>query len=388
MVNMFDSLSDLCEYMDLEPAEEQNLPAPAMRKRAGRDLEVSHAALPNGKQIALLKTLLTSACERDCNYCPFRAGRDFRRATLRPDEMAQAFMAMTRAGIVEGLFLSSGILKGGVYTQDQLIDTAEILRHKFGFKGYLHLKIMPGCEYDQVKKAMQLADRVSVNLEAPNEERLTGLAPHKNFFDELFRSLKWIHHIRTHYEPDSAIKGHWPSMTTQFVVGAVGESDLELLSTTARLQQEMSLSRAYFSAFHPIQDTPLENNPATHPLRQHRLYQASFLLRDYGYDLEDLPFETNGNLPIQIDPKLAWAKENLSERPVEINQADRNLLLRLPGVGPKSVKAILTARRKGTIQNISDLKKLGINIQNALPFILLDGKPPARQLFFWALDQA
>jgi len=226
MVNMFDSLSDLCEYMDLEPAEEQNLPAPAMRKRAGRDLEVSHAALPNGKQIALLKTLLTSACERDCNYCPFRAGRDFRRATLRPDEMAQAFMAMTRAGIVEGLFLSSGILKGGVYTQDQLIDTAEILRHKFGFKGYLHLKIMPGCEYDQVKRAMQLADRVSVNLEAPNEERLTGLAPHKNFFDELFRSLKWIHHIRTHYEPDSAIKGHWPSMTTQFVVGAVGESDL------------------------------------------------------------------------------------------------------------------------------------------------------------------
>jgi len=384
---MFNSLNNLSEYMDLEPAEEQNCPSPATRKRATRDLEVSHAALPNGKQITLLKTLLTSACERDCNYCPFRAGRDFRRATLQPDEMAQAFMALSRAGIAEGLFLSSGIVKGGVHTQDQLIDTAEILRNKYGFKGYLHLKIMPGSEFDQVKRAMQLADRVSVNLEAPNEERLTELAPHKKFFDELFRSLKWIHQIRTHFEPSATIKGHWPSMTTQFVVGAVGESDLELLATTARLQQEMSLSRAYFSAFHPIQNTPLESTPATHPLRQHRLYQASFLLRDYGYDLEDLPFETTGNLPIQIDPKLAWAKENLCERPVEINRADRNLLLRLPGVGPKSVKAILAARRKGTIQNISDLKKLGINIQNVLPFILLDGKPPARQLFLWAADQ-
>ncbi len=246
---MYNLLIGLIGYMDLEPAEEQGCPSPARQKRGANDPEVSLAMLPNGRQIALLKTLLTSACERDCNYCPFRAGRDFRRATLRPDEMAETFMGMVRAGIAQGLFLSSGIVNGGMHTQDQIIDTAEILRHKFGFKGYLHLKIMPGSEYEQVKKTMELADRVSVNLEAPNAERLTRLAPHKNFFEELLTPLKSIQQTKDNFEPEDTFKGHWPSLTTQFVVGAVGESDLELLTTTAKLQQEMGLSSGLFLCF-------------------------------------------------------------------------------------------------------------------------------------------
>ncbi|HSO27816.1 MAG TPA: radical SAM protein, partial [Anaerolineales bacterium] len=215
--------------MDLEPAEEVGA-AGARRtpKRVPSEaLCVSHAALPNGQQIKLLKTLLTSACERNCNYCPFRAGRDYRRATFSPADMAQTFMAIHRTGIVEGLFLSSGVVSGGVSTQDKLLDTADILRNRYGYRGYLHLKLMPGAEFDQVFRAMQLADRVSVNLEGPNTARLERLAPRKTF-EELYQPLQWAEKIRRSYPRRLGWQGLWPSSTTQFVVGAVGESDLEL----------------------------------------------------------------------------------------------------------------------------------------------------------------
>lgn len=368
--------------MNLEPAEDTNDTGRSGRKM--RDsLNVSHALLPNGKQISLLKTLLTSACERNCYYCPFRAGRDFHRASMGPDEMARAFMSLRKAGIVEGIFLSSGIAGGSIRTQDQLIATAEILRTKCGFQGYIHLKLMPGIEQAQVERSMQFADRVSLNLEAPNTERLEKLAPRKSFLDELFQTLKWVEDIRRNRSQEHGWRGRWPSLTTQYVVGAVGESDLELLSTTAYLHDHFGLSRAYFSAFHPIADTPFENLPAETPVREHHLYQASFLLRDYGFSLEELPFNENGSLPNTIDPKTAWAQVHLVELPVEVNKADRRQLLRIPGIGPKGADAIMAARKRGTIYNLEDLNKIGVNPSRSIPYILLNGKRPNKQLSLW-----
>ncbi len=386
----FVRLQMLTSQMELEPAEERRAERSVEASRANRpvcftpkqrDAVFIHPAqLPNGQNIKLLKTLLTSACERDCFYCPFRAGRDFRRATFKPEEFASVFMELNRTGAAEGMFLSSGLAGGGVRTQDKLLDTADILRRKHSFGGYIHLKIMPGAEKAQVERAMQLADRVSVNLEAPSTERLARLAPHKHFLDELLQPLKWVEEIRKTQPAHKGWNGRWPSTTTQFVVGGADESDLELLTTTSWLNKNVRLKRAYFSAFHPIADTPLENKTATDPLREHRLYQASFLLRDYGFDLEDLPFVDDGFLPLRTDPKLAWAQINLSERPLEINRAEKRELLRIPGIGPKGAEAILSARRKGKLRDLSSLRRLGIIPERVAPFVLMDGKRVDRQL--------
>jgi predicted DNA-binding helix-hairpin-helix protein len=198
--------------------------------------------------------------------------------------------------------------------------------------------------------------------------------------EELLRPLKWIDAIRCSQPVSQAWNGRWPSTTTQFVVGAAGESDLELMTTTSALNQQVHLARAYFSGFSPIQGTPLENLPPNNPWREHRLYQASFLLRDYGFDLEELPFAGDGNLPLGTDPKLAWARVNLSEAPIEINRAERNELLRIPGVGPKTAQAILAARRVNKIRGLNDLRSLGIPVEKAAPFLLLDGHRTPVQL--------
>jgi predicted DNA-binding helix-hairpin-helix protein len=362
-----------------EPAEEVLVSRrPENRQRANDLAEcVHHAVMPGGKRIALLKTLLTSACERDCRYCAFRQGRDFRRATFSPNELARLFMQLHRSGIAQGIFLSSAIAGGGPDTEDRLISTAQVLRHRHGFQGYIHLKIMPGAERDQIETAMGLADRVSVNLEAPNTRRLSSLAPHKTFNDELLQRLRWIEEIRR------GKPGRWPSSTTQFVVGAGDESDIELLTTTEYLHRQVGLARTYFMAFSPVPDTPLEDRPPTSPWREHRLYQASFLLRDYGFTTEELPFGPGGNLPLESDPKLVWARRHLTQAPVEVNTTSRQDLLRVPGIGPKSADKLLAARRQGRLRNLSDLGKLGISTQRTAPFILLDGRRPPRQLSLW-----
>jgi len=369
-------LKMLSSQMHLEPAEDALCP----QHDHMDEVYLSKAVLPNGQRISLLKTLQTSVCERDCYYCPFRAGRDFHRTSLKPEVMASLFMEIHRAGAVDGIFLSSGIVAGGMYTQDKIIATAEILRHKLGYRGYMHLKIMPGAERAQVVRTMQLADRVSVNLEAPNTKRLSKLAPLKEFTQELIQPLRWVHEIRQNSSPRDAWKGSWPSSVTQFVVGGSGETDVELLSTTDYLYRQLRLSRTYFSPFSPVEDTPLENLPPTPLVRQHRLYQSSYLLRDYDFDLEELPFNQSGNLPTNIDPKLAWANSNLSEQPIDLNFADRRDLLRVPGIGPKSANAILKARRISRLHEIGDLIRIGVNPKRAAPFILLDGHRPAYQM--------
>jgi len=385
-MNALDTLIELSGQMELEHAEEARaaLPEPAkpacFTPKEKRAAFIHPAQLPSGKQVKLLKTLLSSACERDCYYCPFRAGRDFRRATFKPQEFAEMFMKLYQSSMAEGIFLSSGIAAGGANTQNRILDTAEILRNRLGFRGYLHLKIMPGAEKGQVQRLMQLADRVSINLEAPNQERLKKLAPNKNFYDELFRPLKWVEEIRQSHPAHQGWNGRWPSTVTQFVAGGSDESDLELLTTTDWLMKNVRIQRAYYSAFFPIRDTPMENKAAVNPVREHRLYQASFLLRDYGFDLEDMPFLQDGNLPLPTDPKLAWAQQNLQGKPLEINQAERRELLRIPGIGPKGADAILRARRTSKLRDLTSLRKLGIVTTRIAPFVLLDGRRAETQL--------
>lgn len=361
-----------------EPAEEIEAGRRSRSMLSVDDLAgcIYNAVMPGGRRIALLKTLLTSACERDCAYCAFRQGRDFRRATFSPDELARLFVQLYQKGVAEGIFLSSGVAGGGPYTEDRLIATAELLRRRYDFRGYIHLKIMPGAEREQVAAAMRLADRVSVNLEAPNAERLGALAPRKAF-EELLQRLQWIEGIRRE------MPGRWPSSTTQFVVGAAGESDVELLVTTEFLYRNAGLARAYFMAFTPVPDTPLEHHPPTPFLREYRLYQSSFLLRDYGFTVEELAFDADGNLPLDSDPKLAWARSHLAQSPVEVNTADRRDLLRVPGIGPLGATRLLQERRRGRLRDLVDLRKLGIAASRAAPFILLDGRRPAHQLPLW-----
>jgi len=343
-------------------------------------LHFSRAALPNGSRIRLLKSLLSSYCRHDCRYCPFQTGRDTARARFEPEEFANLFTSLHRADLVQGIFLSSGVYQSPSSSQDKLLDTARILRERHGFRGYLHLKIMPGAERAQVKEAMLLADRLSVNLEAPTPPTLSRLAPEKNWGDDLLRPLRWIAEIRRDHHPRMSWNNRWPSSSTQFVIGPAGETDWELLSATDHLYQVSGVSRAYYSSFTPIPNTPLEGHPPASRTRELRLYQASFLLRDYGYDLEDLPFETSGALPLHQDPKTAWAEKFLKDQPQEINTASRETLLRIPGLGPRSTQKILAARRRDRIRTLEQVQSLGIQTARAAPYLEINGKLPARQL--------
>jgi len=336
---------------------------------------ITHVVAGN-RRMPVLKAMTTTACERDCFYCPFRAGRSaMRRVKITPDDLARGFMALYRAGAVEGLFLSSGVVRGGSSSQDAILDVGAILREKYGFRGYIHLKIMPGAERDQVARAMALADRVSANLEAPTAERLARIAPGKRFAEELLDPLRWVHELRQSSE--GRLRA---SSTTEFVVGPAGEPDVELLSVTEYLHRQLGLARVYFSAFRPVPDTPLDNVAPTDDTRRIRLYQASFLIRDYGFGLEELPFTANGNLPLHVDPKRAWAEAHLREAPLEVNTASRQELLRVPGIGAKGADRILAARRRGRLRSLEDLRGVGVaNVTRAAPYLLLDGKRPVEQ---------
>jgi predicted DNA-binding helix-hairpin-helix protein len=294
--------------------------------------------------------------------------------------MAQTYFKLFQMRAVEGIFLSSGVVRGGICTQSKLLDTAEILRHKLGYQGYLHLKIMPGVERDQIYQAMRLADRVSINLEAPSQDHLTQIAPTKQFQRELLQSLQWVNEIRKEHHPNQGWNHNWPSSTTQFVVGATNESDVDILNLVANLFKHVGIARPYFEAFDPVPGTPLENKTPTDPLRQHRLYQASYLLRDYGFEFEDFSFTEDSLLPIDRDPKITYAQSTLAHTPVEINRADRSVLLRVPGIGPKGATSILNLRKERIFRELGDLRKIGVLTERAAPYITLDGQRPPLQL--------
>ena len=377
-----ETLTKLSQMGDVTLHEPAGDSPQAERVRRSRKQEynfsdcIANLQTPRGPK-PVLKTMMTTACERNCHYCVFRAGRaKTRRVTFAPDEIAGAFNTLEQAGQVDGLFLSSGIIKGSVTTQDKIIDTADIIRNRQGYRGYIHLKIMPGIEYDQLYRSMQLADRVSVNLEAPTSARLAELAPKKIFVEELVQMLQWAQQIRQNHRNQRLA-----SSVTQFVVGAVGDTDLELLSMSDKLYSQAQLARVYYSAFGPVPGTPFENLPATEAIREFRLYQSSFLLRDYKWDVEELPFLRDGNLRTDVDPKQAWADEHLAHQPIEIMRAEREQLLRIPGVGPVGAEAIIRSRRRGSLSELAHLKQIGIRTPHKLAkYILLNGRQPARQL--------
>jgi predicted DNA-binding helix-hairpin-helix protein len=343
---------------------------------------------PDGPMV-VLRTLQTSACEQNCFYCPFRAGRSgIPRVGFGPDELACEFDRMQRAGVVRGLFLSSGSVGGGARTMDPMLATVELLRRNYAYRGYIHLKIMPGAERAQVEQALSLADRVSVNLEGANARRLASLAPRKDFEGQLLEAMRWVREIAQARGASSEglrlNPAKAPSLVTQFVVGPAGESDRELLTTADQLYRGVKLARAYYTGFNPVPDTPLADAAATPAVREHRLYQADWLLRFYGFTLGDLPFDRSGALPSDVDPKLAWARQHLVARPVEVNRASRRELLRVPGIGPRSADAILDARRQGRLRELGDLRALGAVASRAAPFVLFDGRRPPQQLGFWS----
>jgi predicted DNA-binding helix-hairpin-helix protein len=369
---------------------------------------ISHLTTPWGERKATLKVLQTSACQNNCNYCAFRAGRDLRRAHLTPDELARSFDLMYRAGVVESLFLSSGVI-GTVKTMDEMLATTELVRLKYSFRGYIHLKLLPGAEDAHIARAVELADRVSVNLEGPTPERLAALAPQKRM-DELVGPLRVAAGMirqsvgagfSSFGERDagdvsqahggSSIRypgkpaptppfGHARlGMSTQFVVGPAGESDRELLGTAQMLYREVRLSRAYYSAFNPVKNTPLEGATPTDPLREHRLYQADWLLRFYNFSAEELPFDAAGLLSAELDPKAAWAQAHPERFPIEVNAASVPDLLRVPGIGPHSARAIVQARRQAALRELGDLRKLGARADRAASYVTLAGKRPPYQ---------
>ena len=377
-----ETLTKLSQMGDVTLHEPAGDSPQAERARRSRKQEfnfsdcIANLQTPRGPK-PVLKTMMTTACERNCHYCVFRAGRaKTKRVTFAPEEMATAFDTLESAGKVDGLFLSSGIVKGSVTTQDKIIDTADIIRNKQGYRGYIHLKIMPGIEYDQLYRSMQLADRISVNLEAPTSARLAALAPKKVFVEELLQMLVWAQKIRSDNRHQKMA-----SSVTQFVVGAVGDTDLELLTMSDKLYSLAKLARVYYSAFSPVPGTPFEDLPATEALREFRLYQSSFLLRDYTWDVEELPFLRDGNLRTDVDPKQAWADEHLPHQPIDVMTAEREQLLRIPGVGPVGADAIIRSRRRGALTELIHLKQIGIRSpQKLAKYVLLNGRQPVHQL--------
>ena len=255
-----------------------------------------------------------------------------------------------------------------------MLDTAELLRRRHAFRGYIHLKIIPGCQADQIDRAMALATRVSVNMEAPSAAHLARIAPGKQFESQILAPMRQV---------ASAIeRGAFPraGQTTQLVVGASRERDLDILRAADWSYRRLKLARVYYSALQPIPGTPTEDQPPVPFLREHRLYQTDFLLRSYGFSLEEIPFDATGALSLDEDPKTLWAKQHPERFPLEVNHASERELLRVPGIGPRSAKRLLTMRRKEKLHDVRALAHAGASWKIAAPYVLLDGRPGDRQL--------
>jgi len=328
-----------------------------------------------GRVVLLLKILQDNACLFNCGYCGLHASARTPHVSIAPDDLARLFMDMLNKKMVSGLFLSSGIAGSPNRAMQRMLDTVELLRQGYEFKGYIHMKIMPGCSFEYVEQAVRLADRVSINLEAPTPEHLARIADKKVFHSALVQPMRWVKQLAQRGLATSA------GMTTQYVVGAAGEADRDLLGTTQMLMREVDLRRAYYSAFSPVPGTALEDHAPTSPRREHRLYQAEFLMRQYGFAADELIYRSDGNLPGGGDPKLIWARFHPERYPIEVNTAGRAELLRIPGIGPLTADRILTMRRvRHTLRSLSDLQTMGAVASRALPFVLLDGRRLAPDL--------
>jgi len=348
---------------------------PSQHRQRGNDgLWIYPATLPSGKRVPMLKVPQASGCERSCIYCAERCGGRSHTASLEPEQLANAFVDLHRSGRVAGLFLSSAIRGGAVATMDRMLATAELLRGRHTFRGYIHLKMIPGSSPDQIDRAMALATRLSMNMEAPTARHLAKIAPGKNFHGQILAPMQQV--------AQAIERGQFAraGQTTQFVVGAAGETDHDITSAAAAGYKKLGLARVYYSAMQPIPGTPTEGRTPVAFLREHRLYQVDFLLRSYGFGLGEIHFDPTGALPLDADPKTVWARNHPERFPVEINQASLADLVRVPGIGPLSAKRLLQMRRRERLRDAEALRASGASWRIASPFVLLDGRPAERQL--------
>ena len=346
-----------------------------------RGMGICHSYAPDGRCISLLKILLTNACNYDCLYCVNRASSNVPRARFTVDEVVRLTLDFYRRNYIEGLFLSSGIIRSASYTMEQVVRVARTLREQHQFRGYIHLKTIPDADEALITEAGRYADRLSINIELPTEPALERLAPEKDV-----RAIRrTMGRLRLKLdEANEPARGAKPprfapaGQSTQMIVGADGASDHTILETSANLYGSYRLKRVYYSAFSPIPDAsrslPLQAPPL---MREHRLYPADWLMRFYGFDIGEIVDGTHSMLPLDIDPKLAWALRHRGRFPLDVNRASREDLLRVPGFGRKAVDRILAARRHSSIR-AADLARLHVPRAKALPFIVLaDHRPRA-----------
>ena len=338
-----------------------------------------HSFSADGRCVTLLKVLMTNCCIYDCKYCVNRCSNDTRRAIFTPEELAELTIQFYRRNYIEGLFLSSGVLVSPDYTTERMIRCLSILRERYRFNGYIHAKAIPGTSPELVEQLGLLADRLSVNIELPSEAGLKALAPNKTR-EAIFRPMGQIQTALTENREALVKYRHAPKFapagqSTQMIVGATGDSDRHILQLTQGLYRRYGLKRVFFSAYVPVVENSLLPALDTKPplLREHRLYQADWLLRFYGFQAEELLEEDQPNFNPLVDPKCSWALCHPEFFPVEVNRADYETLLRVPGIGVTSAKRILVSRRGGRLRH-EDLKKLGVVMKRAQYFILCDGR--------------
>lgn len=340
---------------------------------------ICHSFSADGRCISLLKILMTNECIYNCRYCLNRSSNDVPRATFTPQEVCDLVMGFYRRNYIEGLFLSSGILKSPDYTMELLYQTLYKLRTEYHFGGYIHVKAIPGADARLIEKTGFLADRMSVNLELPTAESLKLLAPSKSR-TRILTPMRQVQTRRTENKNELVLYRHAPKFvpagqSTQMIIGATPENDYQILSVAEALYQKFDLKRVFYSAFVRVnEDSLLPVLPGGPPLlREHRLYQADWLLRFYGFEARELLSPEKPNFNVLLDPKCDWALRHLEQFPVEINRADYAMLLRVPGIGVKSAQRIVKARRMGGL-DFTDLKRIGVVLKRALYFITCRGK--------------
>lgn len=340
---------------------------------------ICHSFAADGRCISLLKILLTNICVYDCKYCINRSSNEMLRTAFTPREIADLTMNFYRRNYIEGLFLSSGVIKNPDYTCEQMIKALEILRNEYRFRGYIHVKAIPSADDKLIHQLGLLADRMSVNIELPSQQSLQLLAPNKTK-EAITRPMGLIKTGIQQSSTDIVRYKHTPQFvpagqSTQMIIGATPDTDFQILNLTQALYRKYSLKRVFFSAYIPTQTHALLPSIDTKPplLREHRLYQADWLLRFYGFEASELLDEENQNFNPFLDPKCNWAINHLELFPVEINKASYDILLRVPGIGVKSAQRIVTARKTGSL-TFTHLKKIGVVLKRAQYFIVCNGK--------------
>jgi putative DNA modification/repair radical SAM protein len=345
---------------------------------------ICHAYAPDGRCISLLKILLTNACIYECVYCINRRSSNVRRARFSVDEVVRLTLGFYRRNCIEGLFLSSGIIRDPDYTMEQVIAVARCLREVHGFRGYIHLKTIPDADPLLLAEAGKYADRLSINVELPAEGALARLAPEKDF-SGIRRSMGRMR-LRIDAAKERAPSGRAAprfapaGQSTQVIVGADDSSDRTIMRMSTNLYGSYGLRRVYYSAFSPIPDASAALPPLPAPLlREHRLYQADWLLRFYGFAVDELATDAAGNMSLEIDPKLAWALQNRGLFPVDVNRAAREMLLRVPGLGVKSAGRLIMARRHRRLR-LDDLARLRLSVGKLAPFVVTADHHPGSTL--------